>query len=124
MKIVFCIDALNKGGAERVISNLANDFSNDNEVTIITTSSTYSHYSINSKVDLYSLDIVVSFMPPQSFRVLLIKRLLKLKVIVSVRNDPKREFASVKYRTFMKLLYKKADGFIFQTEEAKSFFPE
>lgn len=151
MKIIFCIDSLNKGGAERVLANLVNDFCQNNDILIITTSSTKSDYNINKKVKILSLDnnqnnikfknikrlyylnkyvkmfepnIIVTFMPRQSFRVLAIKKLLKKKVVVSVRNDPNKEYKRLKNKIAMKMLYPKADGFIFQTEDAKNYFCE
>jgi len=36
MKILFCIDSMSKGGAERVIANLSNYFAKHNEVSILT----------------------------------------------------------------------------------------
>ena len=148
MKIVFGIDSLKKGGAERVLSNLANDLINNNDVSIIVTSDITSSYPLNKKIRVFSLDngkksliknfkrvinlykylkeikpdIVITFMPPQSFRVLLLKNILKLKVIVSVRNDPNREYKSLKNKITMKLLYRKSDGFVFQTDEASKYF--
>lgn len=148
MKLIFCIDSLNKGGAERVLSNIVNDFCKDHNITIITTSSTKSSYQIDRRIKIYSLDeekkhllknfvrvknlykyikeikpdAIITFMPPQSFRVLTIKKLLKTKVIVSVRNDPKKEYSSFKNKIAMKLLYNKADGFVFQTKEAQEYF--
>lgn len=148
MKIMFCIDSLNKGGAERVITNMANEFCGNNEVTIVTTTSTRSEYFVDERVKLYSLDneviksfknvrrvialkkiidevlpdVIVTFMAPQSFRVLSIKSFVRAKVIVSVRNDPNREYAGVKNKIAMKLLYNNADGFVFQTQQAKEFF--
>ena len=36
MKIMFYINSIHHGGAERVITNLANEFSKDNEVVLVT----------------------------------------------------------------------------------------
>lgn len=47
---------------------------------------------------------------------------LNIKTVISVRNDPKIEYKSKKDKLLMKLLYPKADGYIFQTEEAKRYF--
>jgi glycosyltransferase involved in cell wall biosynthesis len=69
-------------------------------------------------------DVVVSFLPEPSFRVLLIKKILPIKVIVSVRNDPNKEYASKKRRLMAKLLYPLADGFVFQTEDVRKWFPK
>ena len=37
MRMMFYVGALNKGGAERVVCNLANYFVKNNDVSIITT---------------------------------------------------------------------------------------
>ena len=57
MKIVFYISSLNKGGAERVISNLANYFSDNkkNEVYLILEQPTIK-YNINSNIHLIVLE--------------------------------------------------------------------
>ena len=57
MKIVFYISSLNKGGAERVISNLANYFSNDkkNEVYLILESPIVK-YTISNNVHVITLE--------------------------------------------------------------------
>jgi len=68
-------------------------------------------------------DVIVSFLPEPSYRVLFLKIFnRKLKVIVSVRNDPKIEYKSKLNNSIMNILYPLADGFIFQTEEAKEYF--
>lgn len=153
MNIVFNLGALHKGGAERVVSNLSNFFSrNENNVSIITTIESNSDYYIDSNVKIFYLDkdnykknfliknikriknmkkilkklkpdIVVSFLPEPSYRILFLKLFnRKMKVIVSVRNDPKIEYKSIFNRMVMKLLYPIADGFVFQTEDAKKYF--
>lgn len=151
MKILFCIDSLEKGGAERVISSLSNTFINNNEVTIITMVNRKIEYNLDKNIKLYTLedeaivknnikykilemkrlykiilkekpDVIVSFLPEPSFRVLLLRKLIKIPIIVSVRNDPKAECTACKRKILMKWLYPFADGFVFQTEEAQKFF--
>lgn len=59
MKICFFITTLTKGGAERVVANLANYLSNNNEiekVDILNMYNTEKEYKINSKIDIYTLD--------------------------------------------------------------------
>lgn len=153
MKIVFNIGSLNKGGAERVVANLCNFLvKQENSITIIKSVNTPSYYELDKEIKLRSLDIertsknriiknikrmfklnnyikeerpdvVVSFLPEPSYRILFLKLFRKkLKVIVSVRNDPKVEYKSILNKIIMKLLYPLADGFVFQTEEAKEYF--
>ena len=111
-----------------------------------------SYYKLNNNINLYNLDenrpeksflkknikrlkkmnllvkkikpdIIISFLPEPSYRILFLKIFNpNIKVIVSVRNDPKVEYSSIKNRMIMKLLYPLADGFVFQTQEAKEYF--
>ena len=151
MRILFCIGCMNKGGAERVIANLANYFSNQNEVAIAITIKDTSKYELDKNISFYTLDqeknvntiiiknikrinklnsiinefkpdIIVSFLPEPSYRVLTLRILKKIPVIVSVRNDPKIEYKSFINKIMMKILYPLADGFVFQTEEEKKYF--
>lgn len=54
-KIVFCIDSLAKGGAERVVSILANKLIENNEVSIITILDKDVEYELNSNIKLIEL---------------------------------------------------------------------
>ena len=57
MNIVFCLGSMGKGGAERVIANLSNYLADkDNLVSIITTVSSTSVYTLNKKIKHYSLE--------------------------------------------------------------------
>lgn len=68
-------------------------------------------------------EMIVSFLPEPCFRILFLKLFnRKLKVIISVRNDPKIEYKSITRKILMKCLYPLADGIVFQTKEAKEFF--
>lgn len=151
MKILFTTGCMNEGGAERVVANLANAFAKDNEVSIVITINDTSKYELNSDILFYSLDedkvpknivlknvkrmkkfkkiikcfkpdIIVSFLPEPSYRALLLSFFNKIPVIVSVRNDPKVEYKSLKDKILMRLLYPLASGFVFQTKEAQEYF--
>lgn len=71
-------------------------------------------------------DVVVSFLPEPTLRLMLVKRYSKIlrniPVIVSIRNDPKKEYANSLIKNAVKNLYKNADAIVFQTEEARLFF--
>ena len=56
MKILFCLGSLNKGGAERVVTNLANYFIKNNEVSIVITSSDLPQYELDEKIVINHLD--------------------------------------------------------------------
>lgn len=154
MKILFYINTLGRGGAERVISNLANSFSGvQYESVLVTSAKVENEYNVDDKVRRIILnddqkkrnfisknislirklrktikaenpDVVVSFMAEPNFRTIISTMGLKTKTLISVRNDPNKEYPNKPYRFLAKRLYKKADAVVFQTEEAKAWFPE
>ncbi|MDD4110546.1 MAG: glycosyltransferase [Clostridia bacterium] len=151
MKIMFYIDVLYKGGAERVISNLANFFSTykkynvylvvdkrvNNEyqiyesVNFVSLEKSNKHpfssnisriYLINKLIKKYNIDILVSFKPGPVFRSIIASKFTKAKTIISIRNDPRAEYGSVAAKILSRILFKKTDGIVFQTKEASNFF--
>lgn len=170
MNICFFITTLTKGGAERVISNLANSFSENssNNVEILTMYNTRVDYDINKNISLSHLekkyiepyklqnnykgikkfikhvakyfkyielkknlkkyvmkknyDVIIAFLPEPSFMILSQRKYIKSKIIISDRNDPKKEYNSIRTNYLMKKFYPLADGFVFQTEDAKAYF--
>lgn len=149
-KIIFCVTTLSKGGAERVICNLANYFSiqQDYDVSIVAINKSKIEYDLNDNVKVYFAndlskkgrfrnifirnfnfrklvnticpDIVVSFLPVAVFISLLHKH--NYKVVISVRNDPKIEYGTLKNKILSKILFPKADSIIFQTNDAMNYF--
>lgn len=79
---------------------------------------------VNRIIKSFQPDIILSFLPEPSFIVLLLKKRNKIPTIISVRNDPKKEYESRIYYKLMKKLYPRADGVVFQTEDAKEYFNE
>lgn len=154
MRVLFYINRLNGGGAERVISQLANFFSSSGDKSILVTSfRSDNEYELDEGVTRYSLedeeivqsrlmrnatrikklraiiksegpDVVLSFMQEPNFRSLIAGFGLPCKVVVSVRNDPAREYAGkigcFVGKVLMPLL---ADGCVFQTHQAVEWFP-
>ena len=57
MKVLFYINVLSGGGAERVIANLSNQFSNDNfEVVLVTTYVTRNEYEVVNTVKRINIE--------------------------------------------------------------------
>ena len=153
-KIYLYINVLGGGGAERVIANLANTLAEDGcETTLITSFPVDKEYSIDKKVRRLLLedhefrqsrlkrnvtrisklrkickeekpDILISFMEEPNFRAILATRGLPVKTLVSVRNDPNKEYAGKLGAFVGKVLLPMADGCVFQTSDAQKWFPE
>lgn len=153
MKIMINITGLRKGGAERVVSVLANKLVKKYDIDILVQSSKGIAYNIDKKAKILSLeekrnkmtivrnlerlinskkiiekerpDIIITFLPTPSYRVLALKNKVgKIPIIVADRNDPKQEYKSIIDKILMNILYKKADGFVFQTKEQQEFFEQ
>lgn len=69
-------------------------------------------------------DVVLSFMAGPNTRMLMSTIGLPAKKVVSVRNDPYKEYGSGIKRIFANSLFKLADGVVFQTDEAAEYFSE
>lgn len=152
MKIGFYINVIGGGGAERVVANLANQFSEDNNEVIVITSIRHEHeYLLNERVKRYNLeekeitgrlkknisrisklrkivksekmDILISFMAEPNFRAVLATIGLRTKCMISVRNDPNKEYAGRIGKFLGQHLLPLADACVFQTPDARAWFP-
>lgn len=154
MKILFYINTICGGGAGRVMVNLAKFFSDTGYETVLLTSFRDAcEYPISENVKRLTLeeeeikqcrikrnisrikklrevlkdekpDIAVSFMAEPNFRLLIASLGLKVKTIVSVRNDPNREYAGRIGKLVGTWILPLADGCVFQTKEAQAWFPK
>ena len=152
-KILFYINTLERGGAERVISNLANQFvRSGNSVYFITTNPANNEYRLEKEVSRINLiqrdlnnkiyknfylirelrkniknikpDVIISFLNEANFRSILAALGTNIPVIISVRNNPQHEYASKLYFFMQKILFPSAKGIVFQTKDAQSWFSE
>ena len=153
MKILLYINAIHEGGAERVMVNLAKQFANaGNEVVMLTSFVDSWEYPVDKSVKRLSMeqqeikqsrlarnysrimklrrvcmeekpDILISFMQEPNFRAILATLGQPVKTIVSVRNDPNKEYAGKIGKIVGKYILPMADGCVFQTEQAKAWFP-
>lgn len=147
-KILFVINQLGGGGAERVLTLLANDFSKKNDVDILAIHRTKNKYEISDDVRVVELDgceestfkiigmirkvtkqekpdVIISFEYHMNMKVLLaVAGIKNVKVIVSERNDPAQKGGKLGYKQLRNWLYKKADYLVCQTPDAKAYFPQ
>lgn len=69
-------------------------------------------------------DLVFTAIGKNNFMVIVSSLFMKHKVIGSVVSDPKREYWNFVMRFLAKTLFFLTDGMVFQTEDAKSYFPK
>lgn len=154
MKIMFYITTIERGGgAERVICNLANQFSTaGNQCIVVTSNDAEQKYDLGEEVKYIPLtdtripgfikrnwkvfrllrkaviehkpDVLISFMAEPNFRAIPACAGTKTKTIISVRNDPNREYPTPIHRFLAKTLFKRADFTVFQTKVAQAWFPK
>lgn len=146
--IIFINSSLSDGGSERVMTILANQFSNIgyNVQMVLVRDKTNNTYCVDDKVKLIRLKykyknkfykmfsriyqlrkifkekqvLIISFMSDINIFTLISNICLKNKVIVSERADPSKRS---KFRRLMEnILYKKAYKVVLQTEYVKHFF--
>lgn len=153
MKALFYIDTIGYGGAERVIVNLANQLIPlGYETTVVTTYRKKEEYALEKGVCRRSMDeaynapflvrnlklikslrailreqqpdIAIAFLPESIFRLVIASAGLNIKKIFSVRSDPRFVYRTRLYKLLAKIMLPQGDGFVFQTEDARGYFPE
>lgn len=153
-KILFHINSMGKGGAERVVSVLSRYFAEDGcEVLVTTQWQEREEYPLSDKVRRISVgltakderrsrvykawkrlwnyrrcirrekpDLVISFCAKANFRSVYALLGSRIPLLVSVRNDPKKDYAP--YARDCAWMEKRASGCVFQTRQAQEFFTE
>lgn len=152
-KIVFVIEQLYGGGAERVTAALMNEMCKSMEVHLL---STYEHdtskdYRTDTRVLKHTFELprkscAVTFQKRISFLRRTISDIApqcvislagcgtdalltialfgkKIPLILSERNDPRRSPESKLLRILRMIAYAKCEGLVFQTKEAQRYFP-
>lgn len=154
MKISFLIYSIGGGGAERVLSSLANSFAlNGHETTVITYVGTDSEYSLESHVKRYILlenpsagygltgtirrirtlfkvcrseqfDFVIPFMGGAITESIFVSLFCKSKVVFSIRSNPRVTHPSGLSTSILRFWMRHAAGAVFQTKDALSWAPK
>lgn len=149
-KILFVIGTLSNGGAERVVSVLAEEFVQKGyDISIITVYDNKNDYVNNKSIKLISIqhrfknrisraleviiglrkiikregqEIVISFVWQENVYAILSNLFIKNNLIVSERNDPYHDPKNKCLAKARDFLYRFCDGVVFQTEDAKMYF--
>lgn len=150
--LMFYINSIHKGGAERVIVQLAGRFAAEGYRSILVTSFVdEGEYTVPAGVERISIEreqviqsrikrnlsriaalrelikkykpaALISFMAEPNFRAIIAAKGLPVKNIVSVRNDPKIEYGGKFDKIVSEYIMPMADGCVFQTGDAKAYF--
>lgn len=153
MKIAFFIEHIAGGGAERVLTNLANLFAeHGHDCIMITTLRRDDEYCLCSRVRRYVTEpkgyhgnryvgtlrrlralrtvlrrerpeFLISFLNSALYHGVLTTRGLCTKSVISVRNDPNFDYPNLLSRTLAKFLLALSEGAVFQTIDAQKWFP-
>ena len=152
--LLFYINSLHRGGAQRVMVSLAGRFAAAGWHSVLVSSYREDdEYPLPEGVERVVIEsersragalrrnvsriralrgllrqyrpaALISFMAEPNFRAVLAARGLPVKVIVSVRNDPEREYAGRLFRFVGQHILPLADGCVFQTAAQRDWFPE
>lgn len=151
-KLILYIDSMQRGGAQRVMSNIANYFIrngidiyliNDivpepgkdeywlnNGINRIFLDSNYKkgnkHFyrikTLRKYLKQIKPDIIISFLGSPNIKLIIASIGLKLRKILSVRNDPYVEYGKGLRRIIAKILFLFSNGVVFQTNDAADYF--
>ena len=152
--IVFTCDSMGSGGAEKVISTLSNEMSQQGiKITIIgigDLDEPHSFYSLHPDVNYLTLangsgkrinsfkrifllrrkiriiepDIVISFLPNANIYTYFALLGTNIPYINSERNNPSLDPKNKLERLLKLISFKKANGSVFQTSSALNFYPD
>lgn len=152
MNITIFISSLYGGGAERVACNLANFLEQEGHtIEILAMSETSEKYDLNEKIAVKTLvsinernsiikksvfricrfikylvtmekDVYIVMLPRTTIMLLAFRWLTRAKVIASERVDPATYTSQMAKN--LKKLAKRADGWVFQTEDARKWYGE
>ena len=151
MKVTFFVSSLSGGGAERVVANLANFLTDKGiEVDVITVTDEVTYqisdkvrhlplsrksklphfftnlirlYRLNRYLRKQKVDLYIPFLPFHAALLMRQRRIFKAPVAIAERGDPYNYWgkSEKKLRQFQKL-YSRADGYFFQTDDAREYY--
>lgn len=148
-KILFVSGSLNRGGAQRVITLLANDYARRGwSVHIVVMMNAEVGYELNPAIKVHDFvhhgnqlknagkwigkirqclkeehpDVIVSFAGRINMITMLAARGLNIPVLVSERNDPAQDRRSKPEQWLCKRFYGRADKVVFQTKYQADYY--
>ena len=142
MNVIIVLGAISIGGAQRVAFNLSESLNRESDchTTIVSLSQTKGEKYDTTGHDVVELrgkntigqlrefvktrqpDIVLTMTVPLSIYTVPALVGLKVKHIISERTAPSRSATKGVTRVLSRLLMRMADGYVFQTEEARDFY--
>lgn len=151
--IIVVADVITNGGAERVLSILMSEWAKHNSVTLIVCNEDLlpDEYALNKAIKRISITsrfknrvlrysslifqlipllkeqkgaVAMAFQSPAMRLLSFASIFVPNKTIVSQRIDPEREFTRIRLKAERFCYLKMADCCVFQTEEARNYFPE
>lgn len=149
IQLLFIIGCMTNGGAERVISVLANGLADSCNIAILQIYRDKVDYELDSRIKVEAVhnetnnrvkriagrfsqirryvkrinpDLIISFIAEENIYTLLSLWNSKYKIIISERNDPEKSPESRQIRWLRDKVYKRADAMVFQTPDAKKYF--
>lgn len=145
--ITFIIRSLQLGGAERVVSEISNYLAETYQIKIVTFDCSDNEYILNHNVNRINLnfgktkksffsnmmklkkccceihsDLYISFDMLANFYSIMALRFTSYRLGISERNSPHNVRLKWYSRLLRRILYKKADFFVFQTSGAKLYY--
>lgn len=154
MHVAIFTMSMTKGGTERVISNLCNEYLiKKYEVSIVTYLKYSSEYQLDERIQTFSLDagrsesrlgkileiitagekyaklmqgikadIILAFLPRPCLLACIMYKKTGIPLIGSYRSNPEYDMSNPMTSFLVRMLYNRADGFVFQTSQARDFF--
>ena len=155
-RIALFISSLQKGGAERVMVNLAEYFhAKKYDVILVTQYKSENEYNLRPEIrrvysepdetllqggrirnfcvrfgtlrgiwKAYKPDVILAFLGKNNLMAVATAAFLPVKVAVSVRGEPTMEYEGKLMQKLARFVFRFADGVVFQTEQARAFFPK
>ena len=117
------------------LTSCRNDYTLDKKITFISSAKQEKNNISNRLINCikllkntkkYNPDIIIAFFPTMCFIAcffkIFIRKFKNIKLIISERNNPNREYTNVVLKKMANFLYSKADVVVFQTTAAKNYF--